>query len=125
MLRADRQERLLTIKALGRVAYRHLKDAEIVGIITIDGEEKRWRTFEDGRLTAELLAPRRTGAPPTEHSRIEIRFAGRKVFEIRWDRAGSFKAIHFEPGEWERALIDLPEPIPFVQISCSLTLRFD
>jgi hypothetical protein len=29
------------------------------------------------------------------------------------DRAGSFKAIHFDPEEWERVLTDLPEPIPF------------
>lgn len=101
MSRADRQERLQTIKALGRIAYRHLRDAEIVGNITVDDEEKRMRILEEGGLTAELIAPLRSSALPTEHSRIQIRFDGRKVFDIRWDRAGSFKAIHFEPGEWE------------------------
>ena len=50
MRREDRQERLLTIKALGRIAYRHLKDAEIVGIITVNGEEKRWRKLEESGL---------------------------------------------------------------------------
>jgi hypothetical protein len=110
--RDDRHERLLTIKALGRIAYRHLKEAEIVGNITVGGEEKRWRKFEEDGLSAELLEPFRAAALSTEYSQIQIRFDGRKVFEIRWDRAGSFKATHFEPGEWERVLIDLPEPIP-------------
>jgi hypothetical protein len=35
------------------------------------------------------------------------------VFEIRWDRSGSFKVIHFERGEWEMGLNDIPWPIPF------------
>ena len=61
----------------------------------------------------ELLEPFRATALSTEYSQIQIRFDGRKVFDIRWDRAGSFKAVHFEPGAWERWLIDLPEPIPF------------
>jgi hypothetical protein len=74
--------------------------------------EKRMRILEEGGLSADLLAPFRAWALPSEYSQIQIRFDGRKVFEIRWDRAGAFKAIHFEPGEWERAPIDLPEPIP-------------
>ncbi len=112
MNRADRQGRLQTIKVLGRIAYRHLKDAEVVGNIEIYDEEKQVRVLEEGDLSAELIAPFRAWALPTEYSRIQIRFDGRKVFEIRWDRAGSFKAVHFEPGEWERVLIDLPDPIP-------------
>jgi len=28
------------------------------------------------------------------------------------DRADSFKAVHFETGEWGRVLINLPDPIP-------------
>jgi hypothetical protein len=90
-----------------------LKDAEIVGVITVDGDEKRMRLFEEGSLSAELLAPFRTWADATEHSRIQIRFDGRKVFDIRWDRAGLFTCARYEPGEWETALIDWPEPIPF------------
>ena len=112
MNRADRQERLQTIKALGRIAYRHLKDAEVVGIVEIGDEEKRVRIFEQDGLSAELIAPFRAWALPTEHSQLQIRFDGRKVFDIRWDSAGSFKAVHFEPGEWEEVLIDLPDPIP-------------
>lgn len=100
------------VKALGRIAYRHLRDAEIVGIITVGGEEKRWRRLEDGGLSAELLEPFRQAALLTDHSQIQIRYFGRKVLDIRWDRAGSFKAVHFEPGEWEGVLIDLPDPIP-------------
>lgn len=60
----------------------------------------------------ELLEPFRASALPTEYARIQIRFYGRKVLDIRWDRAGSFKAIHFQPDEWERVLIDMPVPIP-------------
>ena len=67
----------------------------------------------------ELLEPFRATALSTEYSQIQIRFDGRKVFDIRWDRAGSFKAVHFEPGEGERVLIDLPEPIPFKMSSGS------
>jgi hypothetical protein len=74
---------------------------------------KQMRVFEEDGLSAELLEPFRGGASPNEHSQIQVRFNGRKVLEIRWDRAGAFKSIHFEPGEWERVLIDLPEPIPF------------
>jgi hypothetical protein len=96
--RADRQER---IKALGRIAYRHLNDAEVFGIIEISGEEKHVRILEEGGLPAELIAPFRAWALPTEYSQIEIRFDGRKVLDIRWDCAGSFKAVHFEHGDWK------------------------
>lgn len=41
MPRGDRQERLERVKALGRIAYRHLRDAQIVGNITVGGGEKR------------------------------------------------------------------------------------
>lgn len=112
MSKADRHERLETIKALGRLAYRHLRDAEIAGNITVGGEEKRWRVLEEGGLSAELLEPVRPTGLPTEQSQIQIRYFGRKVLDIRWDGAGGFKAVHFEPGEWERLLIDLPNPIP-------------
>ena len=54
MDRAGRLERLQTIKAIGRLAYRVLKDADIFGIITVQGH-KLLRTFEEGSLSAELL----------------------------------------------------------------------
>jgi hypothetical protein len=38
---------------------------------------------------------------------------GEKVFEIRWDNAGGFKVVHYDQGDWERALRAWPEPIPF------------
>lgn len=98
---------------IGRIAYRHLKDAEVVGNIDIGDEEKQVRILEEDGLSAELIAPFRAWARPTEYSQIQIRIDGRKVFDIRWDSTGSFKAIHFEPGEWEIDLNDIPGPIPF------------
>jgi hypothetical protein len=87
--RGDRQQRLDRIKALGRIAYRHLRDAEIVGNITVGGEKKWLRTLEEGRLLAALLEPFRASAPPTDYSQILIRFDGSKVFEVRWELAPS------------------------------------
>jgi hypothetical protein len=92
MPRDDRHERLLRIKALGRIAYRHLKDAEIVGII-VGAEEKRMQKFKEDGLSAELLEPFRSGALLPEHSQIWIRYFGRKVLDIRWDRASSVRAV--------------------------------
>lgn len=63
-----------------------------------------------GDLSAELLEPFRPTALPTERFQI-YRYIGRRVLDIRWDRAGSFKAIHFQLGEWEGVLIRLIEPI--------------
>ena len=61
----------------------------------------------------ELLQPFRPHALATEYSEIEIRCEGRKVFDIRWDKADHFKVRLYEPGAWERTLLDWPEPIPF------------
>jgi hypothetical protein len=108
-----RTARIERVKFLGRIAYRLLKDAEIVGVVTLGGEDKRMLRLEEYGIWAELLMPFRPWALPTEHFRIEIRFDGRRVFDIRWDRAGMFRCATYEPGEWERILIDWPEPIPF------------
>jgi hypothetical protein len=35
------------------------------------------------------------------------------VLEIRWDNTGSFKVVAYEPGDWERELLDWPERVPF------------
>ena len=96
----------------GRIAYRELRSSDIEGVLTYDGEQKYVRLFEEGELFAELIEPFRPYALATEFSRIQIRVSGRKVFEIRWDRAGHFKVLLYEPGDWERTLLDLPQPIP-------------
>jgi hypothetical protein len=84
--KSDREARLQRAKALGRIAYRILRDYEIEGALDFDGEKKHLRRFDEDGLTAELVVPR-ADALPTEFSRIQIRADGRKVFEIRWDGA--------------------------------------
>lgn len=113
MRRADREDRLQAIKVLGRIAHRRLKDADLVGVLTVEGEDKYLRLIEDGSLSINLLTPHRTSTLRTEFSEIEIRSDGRKVFCIRWDSTGYFKDVSYEPGDWEQALRDWPEPIPF------------
>ena len=44
------------------------------------------------RIAIELAAPFRPYARPEELSRLRIRIHGERVFEIRWDKAGSFSA---------------------------------
>lgn len=107
-----RADRIDHIKSLGRIAYRHLRQAPITGVITIDGD-KHLREIEEGSLAVRLLEPFRPWAMSTETSRIEIRCDGRKVLDIYWDRAGYFRCATYEAGAWERELIGWPEPIPF------------
>ena len=93
MKRAEREARLRHVKALGRVAYRFLRSAgEIEGMLTFDGEDKHWKTYDDDGLRLELLEPFRPGALPTEYSEIKIFYDGRKVFDIRWDNADHFRS---------------------------------
>lgn len=113
MRQFDRQKRLQTVKALGRIAYRILKNSELVGVLTVDDENKYLRALQEGSLSLELLMPHGASALPTEFSEIEIRADGRKVFDIRWNSTGYFKTVLDEPGEWEQELRDWPEPIPF------------
>ena len=112
MNRSDREARLQRAKVLGRIAYRHLYCCEIVGVLTYEGEEKHLYQLDEDGLAAELIVPFRPQALPFEFSRIQIRAAGRKVFEIRWDGAKNFKLVTYEPGDWQRTLLDWPEPIP-------------
>jgi len=35
-----------------------------------------------------------------------------KVFEIRWDKAGGFKVIHYDQGDWERTFAPLADADP-------------
>jgi hypothetical protein len=104
MLKSDREARLQRAKALGRIAYVLLRASKIEGVLEYDGEDKYLRKFDYDWLFIELLTPFRAGAQPTEYSSIEIRHGRLKVFEIRWDKAGSFKIVTFKPGEWERTL---------------------
>ena len=71
------------------------------------------RILEEDGLSAELLEPFRGGASQTEHSQIEIRFHGRKVFDIRLGSGWRLQSRPFRAGDLERVLIDLPKPIPF------------
>jgi hypothetical protein len=74
--------------------------------------EKHLYILDEDRLSAELIVPFRSPALPNEFSRIQIRADGRKLFEIRWDRAKNFRFVTYVPGNWERSLLDWPEPIP-------------
>jgi hypothetical protein len=111
--RADRQARLERAKAIGRIAYSLVRLEDIQANIPLDGEEKQLREIEEGGIAIELAAPFRPYARPDEFSRLRIRIYGEKVFEVRWDKAGSFRIITFEPGDWERTLRAWPAPIPF------------
>ena len=113
MQRADREARLERAKAIGRIAYLHVRDAEIFGNIPVDGEEKRLLQLEQAGIAIDLAAPFRPYARLDEFSLLRIRVQGEKVFEIRWDNAGGFKVVHFDQGDWERTLRAWPAPIPF------------
>jgi hypothetical protein len=112
MQKADREARLERAKAIGRIAYSHARDGEIFGNMAVDGEVKRLSEYEDSGIAIELVAPFRPHARPDEFSRLRIRVHGEKVFEIRWDKAGAFKVVHFDQGDWERTLRSWPAPIP-------------
>jgi hypothetical protein len=113
MAKIEREARLQRAKVVGRIAYRLLRSCEIEGVLTYDGEEKHLQKCDDDGLDMELIEPFRPYALVTEFSRIQIRVGGRKVFEIRWDSANNFKVVLYEPGDWERELLNWPEPIPF------------
>ncbi|RXH05189.1 hypothetical protein [Bradyrhizobium vignae] len=71
--------------------------------MTVEGEQKQFREFAQRGLSGSLLTPFR----PTrldEFSRIQIRHIGHKVLEIRWSKAGDFRLVTFEPGEWVELL---------------------
>jgi hypothetical protein len=104
MLKSDREARLQRAKAPGRIAYVLLRASKIEGVLDYDGDDKYLRKFDYDWLFMELLTPFRAGALPTEYSSIEIRHGRLKVFEIRWDKTGSFKIVTFKPGEGERTL---------------------
>lgn len=113
MPKPDREARLYRAKALGRIAYRAIVNScDIEGVVTFDDEDKHLRTFNEGGFIIELAEPFRAAALPTEYSSLLIRYRHSKVLEIRWDKTGLFKVLRYEPGDWERTLLDWPEPIP-------------
>jgi hypothetical protein len=109
--RSDRQARLERAKAIGRVAYVHVRHAKISGNIPVDGEEKQLRELSRGGVAIELCYPWRPTARSSEFSRLRILVYGAKVFEIRWDKDGRFKVLHYDPDDWERTLRAWPAPI--------------
>ncbi|WFU44104.1 hypothetical protein QA640_17625 [Bradyrhizobium sp. CB82] len=106
MRASDRQARLTRAKQLGRLAYDVLRFEDLVGIIEIEGEDKYLREFAHQGLSGSLLTPR-SPMRPDEFSRIQIRHLGRKVLELRWSKAGDFRLVTYEPGEWEELLDQL------------------
>jgi hypothetical protein len=48
---------------------------------------------------------------------------GEKVFEIRWDNAGGFKVVHYDQGDWQRALRAWPEPIRSIEADYSFVIQ--
>jgi hypothetical protein len=113
MPNADREARLERAKAIGRIAYSHVRWADIEANLPIDGEEKQLRELIEQGIAIDLAAPFRSYARPDEFSRLRIRVHGEKVFEVRWDKAGGFKVVHCDQGDWERTLRAWPAPIPF------------
>jgi hypothetical protein len=93
MNKREREARLERAKQIGRRAYRLLIACDIEGLITYEGEDKHLRTFEEGVLSGKMLVPSRSQTAPNEFSEIIIRASGRKVLEIRWDTAQSFRVI--------------------------------
>lgn len=77
--RADREDRLEKIKALGRIVHRLGKDGDLVGMVTREGQEKYLRVRDEGWLSIELLTPHpRSSDLTTDFSEIEVSAYGRK-----------------------------------------------
>lgn len=104
MTREERAARIARAKALGRIAFLLARNGEIFGNMEVEGEAKRITDFQRGRLLIELAATWRAGAFETEFSRLRVSWAGARVLELRWDRAGFFNVVLFKLGEWEQQL---------------------
>jgi hypothetical protein len=105
------EARLQRAKAIGRAAYRLVRDAPIGGYIEIESGRKLARDYRRGSLAIELYAAAGQQPCDGEFSQLRIRCAGRKVFVIRWSVAGAFKIVAFEPGDWQRDL-QVPDSDP-------------
>ena len=111
--RADREHRLQTVKALGRIAYRIARDGDLVCVVIRESQKKYLRKRDEGWLSIDWVAPHPRSVDHTDFSEIEVRADDRKVLEIRWNSVGLFKAVLYEPGVWEQELLDWPDPVPF------------
>jgi hypothetical protein len=100
----DRKARRERAKELGRAAYRLGQAGEIIGNVITEGEDKRLLEYHRGRIFIELWHPWRSDASEDEFSRLRVRYAGSLVLELRWTKAGSFRVLKFERGEWERSV---------------------
>ncbi len=100
----DRAAREKQAKAIGRASYRLVRAAKIEWYVELDDGRKLVREWSRGRLTITLHAAASVIPCPDEFSQLRVRYAGRRVFEIRWNEAGAFKVVVLERGEWERHL---------------------
>jgi hypothetical protein len=100
-------------KELGRIAYRLAQAKEVYGVIDVEHEEKHLREFEERGLIVTLLSPFRAAAHENEFSSLHVRYYRRKVLHLRWTKAGDFKVVTFDEGDWEHILWEQPAPIPF------------
>ena len=88
MHHADREERLHRAKAIGGIAYRIARAANLMGVREIEGAQKHLREFRGGLLFIDLYEPSRLPVD-AEFSRLRLSHNGKKVFEIRWDGPNS------------------------------------
>jgi hypothetical protein len=42
---------------------------------------------------------------------LSLRYVG--FLPRQLDNTGSFKVVTYEPGDWQRELLDWPDPVPF------------
>jgi hypothetical protein len=92
--------------------YRLVRASKIEGFIEVEGERKLLRERDCGGLSIKLYDAAGVVSCGEEYSQLRIHDAGRRVFEIRWDSAGRFKVVHYDPSDWERTLRAWPAPIP-------------
>lgn len=106
----DSEEKLHRAKAIGRIAYRIARTANLAGVQQIDGKEKHFRELRRGLLVIDLYEPFRL-AGDAEFSRLRISYDGKKVFETRWDIIGTFNVILFEEAaEWIGSIARAADP---------------
>ncbi|WP_316205299.1 hypothetical protein [Bradyrhizobium sp. SZCCHNS3004] len=105
MNQVDRKARTERAKELGRAAYRHGRDGEIVGYLTSEGEEKCLLDYRRGRVVIELWQPKGPNAIEAEFSRLRVRYDGRVEFALQWSPAGLFKVVKLERGDCESELL--------------------
>lgn len=94
------------VRRLRDAAVRLVSCARPEGNLEIGGKLMRWRVFKRDDLTVEYLMPVQAAEQPLL---LIVRFAGAKVMEISFNETGTAQA-HYEPGRWERMLMDMSTP---------------